>query len=85
MLSATFSLVNRSQLPQDLVKSCLPDIIRHLKATSHVTHTYSAAAIDKVRFATLIDPFGTYNYAKKIPTCEKIGLALITEKSTINP
>jgi hypothetical protein len=30
------------------VKGSLPDLIRHLRSTSHVTHTYAAAAIDKV-------------------------------------
>ena len=38
----------KSQLPSDLVKACLPNIIGHLKAQSHVTHTYAAAAVDKI-------------------------------------
>ena len=38
----------RSQLPADLVKGCLPYIINHMKAQSQVTHTYSAAAVDKI-------------------------------------
>ncbi len=38
----------RSQLPPDLVKQCVPFFVAHLRAQSHVVHTYSAAAIDKV-------------------------------------
>ena len=38
----------RSQLPSDLVKACLPGITAHLKAQSHVVHTYAAAAVDKI-------------------------------------
>ena len=35
-------------MPTDVVKGCLPFLITHLKAQSHVTHTYAAAAIDKI-------------------------------------
>ena len=34
-------------MPSDIIKGSLPFIVNHLKAQSHVTHTYSAAAIDK--------------------------------------
>jgi len=43
-----YILTFRSQLPTDIIKGCLPFIINHLKAQSHVTHTYAAAAIDKI-------------------------------------
>ena len=43
-----YVLTFRSQLPPDLVKATLPFMIAHLKANSHVTHTYAAAAIDKM-------------------------------------
>ena len=38
----------RSQMPTDVIKGCLPLIIKHLKAQSHVTHSYAAATIDKI-------------------------------------
>ena len=38
----------RSQMPTDVIKGCLPLIIKYLKAQSHVTHTYAAATIDKI-------------------------------------
>jgi exportin-2 (importin alpha re-exporter) len=38
----------RSQLPEEAVKSSLPALTAHLKAESHVVHTYAAAAIDKI-------------------------------------
>lgn len=41
-------MVFRSVLPKEVVTSCLPELIRHLTATSPVVHTYSAAAIDKI-------------------------------------
>ena len=43
-----YVLTFRSQLPPEVVKSCLPLLVHHLKAQSHVVHTYAAAAIDKI-------------------------------------
>jgi exportin-2 (importin alpha re-exporter) len=38
----------RSQLPPSLVKESLGVLVSHLKADSHVVHTYAACAIDKI-------------------------------------
>ena len=38
----------RSQLPTDIIKFCLPRAVAHLKAQSHVTHSYASASIDKI-------------------------------------
>ncbi|XP_074106561.1 chromosome segregation 1 [Cotesia typhae] len=46
--SIKFIMTFRSILPREIVVSCLPDIIRHLGATSIVVHTYAACAIDKI-------------------------------------
>ena len=43
-----YLLFFRSQLPTDIIKGTLPLIANHLKAESHVTHTYAAATIDKI-------------------------------------
>ncbi|XP_057340091.1 exportin-2 [Microplitis mediator] len=46
--SIKFIMTFRSILPREIVVSCLPDIIRHLGASSIVVHTYAACAIDKI-------------------------------------
>ena len=40
----------RTQLQQhpDIIKGSLPFVIKHLKAQSHVTHTYASAAVEKI-------------------------------------
>ena len=38
----------RSILPKDLLVNCLPLIVVHLKAPSHVVHTYAAHCIEKM-------------------------------------
>ena len=32
----------------DIIKGSLPFVIKHLKAQSHVTHTYASAAVEKI-------------------------------------
>ena len=46
--SVKYVMTFRSQLPPDMVKASLPFIVNHLRAESHVVHTYAAAAIDKI-------------------------------------
>ena len=43
-----YILTFRSQLGPDLVKSSLPLLVAHLSAESHVVHSYSACAIEKI-------------------------------------
>ncbi len=38
----------RTQLPPDMVKTSIPLLVAHLRARSHVVHTYAAATIDKI-------------------------------------
>jgi len=67
--SSTLTIDNRSQLPQDLVKSCVPHLIRFLRASSHVTHTYAAAAIEKV--------YLNFEYLPKIRNCNYFFLKIL--------
>ncbi len=46
--SVKYVMTFRSQLPTDIIQGTLPLIVKHLKAQSHVTHTYSAAAVEKM-------------------------------------
>jgi hypothetical protein len=66
--SIKYVMTFRSQLPGDMVKGCLPYIVKHLKAQSHVTHSYAAAAI------------GMYQYAQsaRATTCSVITQPLAT-------
>lgn len=43
-----YIMIFRSMLPPELIKSSIPHLIAFLKGHSHVTHTYAAAAIDKI-------------------------------------
>merc|ERR1711962_701181 len=45
-----YILTFRTQLQQhpDIIKGSLPFVIKHLKAQSHVTHTYASAAVEKI-------------------------------------
>ncbi|XP_015180909.1 PREDICTED: exportin-2 [Polistes dominula] len=43
-----FIMSFRSVLPQELVVGSLPQLVRHLGATSLVVHTYAACAIDRI-------------------------------------
>ncbi|KAI4498822.1 hypothetical protein M0802_005997 [Mischocyttarus mexicanus] len=43
-----FLMSFRSVLPQELVIGSLPQLVRHLSATSLVVHTYAACAIDRI-------------------------------------
>ena len=43
-----YILTFRSVLPKELVVSSLPELVRHLMATSSVTHSYAASAIEKI-------------------------------------
>lgn len=38
----------RSVLPKEIVAGAIPQFVRHLSATSSVTHTYAACAIEKI-------------------------------------
>ncbi|XP_034952194.1 exportin-2 [Chelonus insularis] len=46
--SIKFIMTFRSILPREIVVGSLPDIIRHLQASSIVVHSYAACAIDKI-------------------------------------
>ena len=46
--SIRFITTFRSVLPKDLLISCLPLVAVHLKAPSHVVHTYAAHCIEKM-------------------------------------
>ena len=54
-----YVLTFRSQLGPALVKSSLPVLVAHLKAESHVVHTYSAAAIEKILIMKSVDGSNT--------------------------
>lgn len=43
-----FVMSFRSVLPQELVVGSLPQLVRHLSATSIVVHTYAACAVDRI-------------------------------------
>ena len=46
--SIKFIMTFRSLLPREIVAGAIPDIVRHLFATSSVVHSYAACAIDKI-------------------------------------
>lgn len=43
-----FIMTFRSILPRDMVVGSLPQLIRHLSASSIVVHSYAACAIEKI-------------------------------------
>lgn len=43
-----FIMTFRSILGEDIVGSSIPDLIKHLEATSAVVRSYAACAIDKI-------------------------------------
>lgn len=43
-----YAMTFRTILPKEMVVGTLPQLIKHLTAESHVTHTYAACAIEKI-------------------------------------
>lgn len=46
--SIKFIMIFRSILPREQVIGSIPQMIRHLSATSPVVHSYAACAIEKI-------------------------------------
>lgn len=46
--SIKYIMIFRSLLPREVVVGSLPQLVRHLQASSVVVHTYAACAIDKI-------------------------------------
>ncbi|XP_069676561.1 exportin-2 [Periplaneta americana] len=46
--SIKYIMIFRSVLPREMVVGSIPQLVRHLSATSQVVHTYAACAIEKI-------------------------------------